>query len=127
MKFLTFLVSIFLFSFNAQCEEEVEVIEFEIEQGTGESSWNTEQTPIYATLGSTIRLINNDDIDHRLHTNGAPCGHGDKMAPGETWDCVVEREFSSKKSGPLYDHYVGPKSEVWIEIVDELPGEEAQE
>ena len=99
--------------------EEEGVVEFRIPDGTGQGVWNDADTPIEATIGSVIRFFNDDSIPHRLHTNGAPCPHGPKIEPGESWDCEVTKPFSSSEKGPLYDHYAGPKAEVWIETTEE--------
>ena len=94
------------------------VVEFHIEKGTGKSSWNTQDMPIEVELGDTLRFFNDDDVVHQLHTNGAPCPHGPPIAPGKSWDCEVKRVLDPKKSGALYDHGFGRKSEVWIEAID---------
>lgn len=93
-----------------------DVVEFHIADGTQGGAWNTQETPIVAKLGDTIRFYNDDSIKHRLHTFGAPCNHGPDFAPGTTWDCVVSKSFSSESEGALYDHNFGEDAAVWIEI-----------
>src|SRR6185295_125924 len=53
-----------------------EVVEFHIPAGTIDKPWNTLENPIKVKVGQTLRLINDDSIDHFLHTNGSPCTHG---------------------------------------------------
>lgn len=115
MKNVVAAIAVLFFILPVQAEEETTVVEFVIEEGTGKGAWNTEETAIKVPMGGVIRIINEDTIRHRIHTNGAPCPHGPKMEPGEKWDCVVKREFSAKKKGPIYDHYYGPKAAVYIE------------
>lgn len=93
------------------------IVVFRIASGTGTGSWNTQQTMIRATVGQTVRFVNDDTIVHRLHTNGAPCPHGTQFQPGSTYDCVVTRTFNSA-AGPLYDHNVGTSAQVWIETTN---------
>ncbi len=94
-----------------------EVIEFRIANGTDKNPWNTANSPIQARQGDVIRFYNDDMTVHRLHTNGAPCPHGPDIAAGGSWDCIVSQPYSSSASGALYDHYVGPEAQVWIEAI----------
>lgn len=92
-----------------------EIVEFRIPAGTQNNSWNTQETPIVFKVGDTIRIFNDDSTLHRLHTNGAPCGHGPDIKPGKSWDCLAKYALSSTQDGPLYDHYAGETAEVWFE------------
>lgn len=89
------------------------VVEFHIPAGTGKKPWNTKETIVTAHVGDTVRIFNDDSIGHRLHTNGAPCGHGNEFAPGTSFDCVISKKFDPGTS-PLYDHNVGPAAAFWI-------------
>lgn len=114
---MTFFVLVSaLIAFNFSMADEPEVIEFVIPAGTGELAWNTKDDPIVAPMGSIIRFTNHDEVVHRLHTNGSPCGHGPEIQPEESWDCEVEYDFSSIEMGPLWDHNFGRGAQVWIEI-----------
>ncbi len=98
---------------------QAEIVEFTIAPGTHDQAWNTKETAIRAKIGDIIRVINKDDINHALHTYGAPCPHpeydnGDPIRPGESWDCPVTLPFDSDKEGPLRDHYQYQQAEVWI-------------
>jgi len=93
------------------------IVVFRIAAGTGENSWNTADTMIVARVGQTIRFVNEDSMSHQLHTNGSPCRHGTLFRPGETFDCVVSREYDSMARRPLYEHNVGPSAEVWIQTL----------
>jgi hypothetical protein len=93
-------------------------IEFTIAPGTSGGAWNNEQTPVVARMGDVIHFVNADSISHTLHTSGAPCSHGPDMAPGGTWDCTVRLKYSSRVSGPLYDHGFGQSASFWVEIVN---------
>jgi plastocyanin len=92
------------------------VVEFHIPAGTNNGPWNTSLNPIVANVGDTIRFYNDDSVKHTLHTYGAPCGHGNLMAPGGSWDCFAEAPFNSEVDGPLYDHHYGEEAEVWFNV-----------
>ena len=111
MKSMFFIASVLMFSFA-----QAEIVEFHIKEGTGAQSWNTQDTPILGQVGDTIRIINDDIVKHQLHTFGAPCPHGDSIAPHASEDCVATEPYSATESGPLYDHGFGSKAKVWMEI-----------
>ncbi len=90
------------------------VVEFHILKGTAGGVWNTKETIVKVKIGDTLRLVNDDTVDHRMHTNGAPCDHGDTFKPGTTYDCKIGKAFDATKSGPLYDHEYGSKAEFWV-------------
>lgn len=94
------------------------VVVFRIRPGTGSNSWNTQGTGIKAKIGQVIRIVNEDTVAHRLHTFGDPCNHGTNILPGATFDCGVERVYSSAELDPLYDHNFGMAAEVWLEITE---------
>lgn len=91
-----------------------DVVEFSVPANTGSGVWNTKDTMVNVSVGQVLRFTNSDSVNHQLHTNGAPCPHGDVFAPGKSWDCEIASEFDATKSGPLYDHAYGPKAQFWI-------------
>jgi hypothetical protein len=105
----------FLFIGANAIAQEYQVVEFHIEKGTAKGAWNTADTAVNAKIGDVIRIYNDDNVTHQLHTFGAPCGHGPAIPAGNAWDCVVAAEYSAKVSGPLYDHLAGMKAEFWVE------------
>jgi predicted CopG family antitoxin len=46
------------------------MVEFHIPAGTGTNPWNTRDQTVNASVGDTLRIVNDDSIPHRLHTNG---------------------------------------------------------
>ncbi len=90
-------------------------VDFHIANGTGRSPWNTQETSVTVKVGDILRIYNDDTIPHQLHTFGAPCGHGSSFPGGNSWECEITEEYSSKVSGPLYDHIVGVRAEFWVE------------
>lgn len=81
------------------------VVVFRIQEGTGAGPWNSEDNPIQVEMGNVLRIVNEDTVTHRLHTNGAPCPHGDPIPPGEMEDCEIERAVDVSDGGTnLYDH-----------------------
>lgn len=95
--------------------EDATVVDFHIKMGTEDGPWNTLQNPIVVHVGDILRLHNDDDIDHWLHTPGTPCIHGtDSFGPGETYDCVIIKPHHAA-AADCYDHNIGPQSQVYIE------------
>jgi hypothetical protein len=80
---------------------EAKIIEFRIKAGTGNGAWNNSETQINAKVGQIVRIINDDNVTHRFHTNGAPCPHGNDIQPGKSEDCKIGKPYSGS---PLYDH-----------------------
>lgn len=94
---------------------------FRIKAGTGSGEWNEKSSPVLARAGQTIRIINDDDTGHVLHTNGQPCPHGDtsrKVAKGEHYDCSLAAGTPSGTEYLLWDHFLGgPNSaRFWIKV-----------
>lgn len=77
------------------------IVEFRIPKGTGNGAWNTAATPATLKVGQTLRIYNDDTVVHQMHTNGAPCPHGNIIQPGAYGDCVATRSYTGT---PLYDH-----------------------
>lgn len=95
--------------------EDPNVVVFRIKAGTGSAPWNTAQEIVQVKVGQTLRIINDDTINHRLHTGGAPCNHGTAFAPGAAFNCVVSKAFdSSVTPGGLYDHVAGPTARFYV-------------
>jgi hypothetical protein len=107
------IIALFLVSGSALAEQ----IDFHIAVGTGDKAWNSAETTVEARIGDVVRIFNDDSVDHQLHTFGAPCGHGPRIAPGTTWDCQVREAFDPDAEGPVYDHGYGSKAAFWIRAV----------
>ena len=91
------------------------IVLFHIVAGTGTQPWNTKENPVVATVGDTLRIVNDDSVPHRLHTNGNPFPHpSSDIPPGQTADFVLQTPFDS--SQPLYDHNAGPNAQFWINV-----------
>jgi hypothetical protein len=86
---------------NGSENSETRIIEFRIKAGTGSGAWNNSETQINAKVGQTVRIINDDNVKHRFHTNGAPCPHGNDIQPGKSEDCIIGKTYTGS---PLYDH-----------------------
>lgn len=94
------------------------VVTFRIKAGTGTGPWNTEAQIVQVKVGQTLRIVNDDSTPHRLHTNGAPCAHGQNFGPGASFDCKITRAFDSGTSpGGLYDHVAGPTARFYVKAV----------
>lgn len=90
------------------------VVEFHIPADTGRGAWNTRETMVAVQVGDILRIVNDDTINHRMHTNGKPCDHGPTIVPGASFDCVVSRTLNPDTDGALYDHNVGPSAAFWV-------------
>jgi hypothetical protein len=92
-----------------------DIVEFHIPADTGSKPWNTLEKPIMVKRGQTLRFINDDSIEHFLHTNGSPCPHGrNAFGPGESYDCVITKVHNAN-AGDNYDHEQGPDAKVYIQ------------
>jgi hypothetical protein len=117
-SFIALFLGLATFITSAQAQTELPaptplqvVIEFHIANGTQEGPWNTDKSVVHVKLGQILRVINDDTIGHRMHTDGAPCPHGPQIEPGKTWDCLVSKPFT----GVLYDHQFGQPAAFYID------------
>lgn len=82
---------------------------FEIPEGTTEllQDWNDKEDPVIAEVGDVLIIKNLDSAPHQLHTDGRPCGHGDRIEPnGGTWQCVLEAPYNAlEEKEPTRDHF----------------------
>lgn len=63
---------------------------FRIAPGTGANPWNTAASPVVVFVGQTLRVCNDDSVNHQLTTGGAGCANqGAPMANGQIYDCVI--------------------------------------
>ena len=93
------------------------IVAFRIASGTGSRPWNAREAMVVATVGDTLRIVNDDAVPHRLHTNGAPFPHpGSDTMPGTATDFVLEAPFDPFQDGPLYNHNAGNDAEFWITV-----------
>lgn len=92
-------------------------IVFHIPAGTGTQPWNTPERAIVATVGNTLRIVNDDSVPHRLHTSGIPFPHpSTDILPGQAADFVLQAPFDSGVSQPLHDHDAGSNAQFWINV-----------
>jgi hypothetical protein len=95
----------------------LDVVVFHIPPDRGAQSWNTRDRIVVATVGSTLRIVNDDSIPHRLHTNGVPFPHPSAdILPGQAADFLLRMPFDPNASGPLQDHDAGPSAQFWIVV-----------
>jgi len=90
------------------------LVSFRIAEGTGNAPWNSPETRIQLKVGQTLRIINDDTVAHRLHTNGRPCAHGPNIPPGGFFDCVLAQTYSEAANGILYDHNAGTSARFYL-------------
>lgn len=96
-------------------EDTSEIIEFHIPPETGLNPWNTPDTAVNVRVGQTLRIINDDDIVHRLHTNDdKPCLHQPGSSrPGEFYDCVIINP-ADPDVDLMYDHNSGGRGRFYV-------------
>lgn len=93
------------------------IFPFHITATTGARPWNTPAGMIRLKVGKTLRIFNDDNSIHQLHTDGFVCLNATKfMAPGESYDCLLTQPYDPNMSGPLYNSMYGPLSSFWIEV-----------
>lgn len=93
-------------------------VNFTIPAGTASNPWNTTATVVETFVGQTLKLTNNDSVDHQYHTNGKPCGHGALMKPGGSTNCVISKAYNYTTDGALYDHNLGTKAAFYVVAYD---------
>lgn len=93
-------------------------VNFSIPAGTNTAPWNTTATVVETFIGQTLKITNNDSVDHQYHTNGKPCGHGSLMKPGGSTNCVIAKAYNYTTDGALYDHNLGTKSAFYMVAYD---------
>lgn len=63
---------------------------FRIVSGTGSNAWNTSVAPLVVYVGQTLRICNDDSVNHQLTTGGNGCANqAAPMANGAFFDCVI--------------------------------------
>ena len=94
------------------------IVTFRIPAGTGASAWNTQDAPVVATVGDTLRIVNDDGVAHGLHTNGVPFPHpATDIPPGASRDFVLQFAFNEQGViQSLYDHDFGQPAQFWIQV-----------
>jgi predicted CopG family antitoxin len=93
------------------------IIEFHIPAGTGSNSWNARGTAVMGVVGQTLRIHNDDNVAHRLHTSGAPFPHAaNDTTPGTFSDFVLAQPYSLDTMPGIYDHNFGQSARFWISV-----------
>lgn len=94
------------------------LVTFRIPAGTGKGPWNSAATVVKVNVGQTLRIVNDDTTVHRMHTNGAPCGHQPSdSATGQAYDCVVSAPIAATTLG-AYDHNIGTNARFYVQATD---------
>ena len=90
---------------------------FRIRSGTGSLPWNTRENAASATVGDTLRIVNDDVLPHRPHTEGRPFPHpSTDILPGQTSDFLLQTAFDPDIDGPLTDHDQGPLAQFFLRV-----------
>ena len=91
-------------------------VEFHLSRN-GRSIWNDGSSMVVATVGDTLRIVNDDTRPHRLHTTGRPFPHpASDIFPGQTADFVLQTTYNPDAEGPLPDHQEGTQAVFWIRV-----------
>lgn len=97
------------------------IVEFHIPAGTGYAgNWNIHASMLVVSVGTTVRIINDDTILHSLHTgpNHPPgCPHapaGVYLSTGQSYDCLMDAAYDPDVSGAFHDHYSGDVGDFWV-------------
>lgn len=88
---------------------------FRIPNGTGTMAWNSSSSPVLLFVGQTLRVCNDDTVNHQLHTDGQPCAsQGTAMAKGQFYDCAIANTTISG----LYDNIAGANAAFYLRTLD---------
>lgn len=100
-------------------DSEAKVVTFVVQPGTGAKAWNTPETKLTLHVGDTLRVVNQDTVDHAIHTGGKPFPHTryPYIKPGESQDHKVTDVWDLEKNGPLYDHFYQEAGFIYLEVL----------
>lgn len=94
------------------------VVEFRIRTGTGTGAWNMVGSPAVAFVGQTLKIINDDTVNHQLRTPGTPCAtQAAPMAPNGFYDCALTATHSPTATD-LYDQIAGTNATFYLNVID---------
>ena len=93
-------------------------VTFTINPGTHENAWNTPEAPIQLKVGDTFHIVNNDDVEHAIHTGGTPFSHTGFIKPGQSYDAKVTGTWDFVKQHVLYDHFYQEKGFVYLNVTE---------
>jgi SeqA protein N-terminal domain len=86
-----------------------DVVEFHVPAGTGNGAWNSPAQAVTAHVGDVLRIVNDDAVPHRLHTDGVPFRHPTAdIPPSQSADYVLQAPLQPGDGHVLYDHDSGP-------------------
>lgn len=96
-------------------EDAGDIVEFHIPLGTKLKPWNTPETVVEVRVGQTLRIVNDDTVVHRLHTNDdRPCLHQPESSrPGEFYDCLIINT-ADPEVDLMYEHNVGSSARFYV-------------
>ena len=92
---------------------------FRIAAGTNSSPWNSSASPVIVNVGQTMRVCNDDNVAHQMHTDGVPCPHQPStMAKGQFYDCPISVSTGVNATtgtfNNLYDHNLGTNAAFYV-------------
>lgn len=103
-------------------------VAFSIKAGTGTNPYNTAAQEVEFYVGQTLRITNNDTIEHQLHVdrfnpvadlNGRPCAHSpNAIKPGGTYDCVAAKAYDPAVHPIIWDHLAGTSARFYLRVID---------
>ena len=81
------------------------------------SSVERSRNRLAATVGDTLRIVNDAFVAHRLHTHGAPFPHPEAdFSSQQSMDFLLTSPYDSAADGPLSDHLFGPGAQFFINV-----------
>jgi len=102
-------------------------VEFRITAGTANGEWNNTATMVSLKVGQRLRIINNDTVNHQLHTPETPFAHGNIIPPGGMAEYTVTTLFNPYPNGDvtqtrsrLYDHNLrtaANDASFWMQVI----------
>ena len=92
-------------------------VEFHLPDGTGNAPWNTRESAVVATVGDTLRIVNDDEVPHRPHTSGVPFPHAQAdITPGQSANFALTATLTPSPMARSRIHDFGPGALFWIEV-----------
>lgn len=93
------------------------LVTYTIVNGHGAAPWGSLSNPIRGVVGQVLRIVNNDQRSHQIHTDGNPFNHTVSIPSNTTMDFPLLRPITTGATSPsTYEHNFGPSSPIYFAV-----------
>jgi hypothetical protein len=94
------------------------IVQFRVRAGTAGGAWNDANTQILLFVGQTLRVYNDDNVNHKIQTNGQPfASQADQITPNAFKDFPVTGVIAANNT-TTFDGNFGTNARIFIESID---------